>query len=82
MSMVAKAIDNEWDDFERQVVPQGANEIQRAAMRQAFYAGAIAALNLLGERATALHEETATAAGAWAVSQPRIFSEKCNTQGL
>lgn len=35
-------IREQWESFERQVIPIGASAIQRQEMRRAFYAGAIA----------------------------------------
>ncbi len=34
-------LEKQWQSFREQVIPANANEVQLAAMRQAFYAGAL-----------------------------------------
>ncbi|HEY9697075.1 MAG TPA: hypothetical protein V6D10_07415 [Trichocoleus sp.] len=38
---------NEWQSFERAVMPKNASAVQRQEMRRAFYMGAVAMLNIM-----------------------------------
>lgn len=42
-----RSVKNEWDSFEKSIIPIGAPEIQRIEMRRAFYAGATSLLQLM-----------------------------------
>ena len=48
-----------WDDFDKQVVPKNAREIQRGEMKLAFYSGAFLMLNHTGEIADKYTEHQA-----------------------
>lgn len=42
-------LEHEWRDFRDSVIPLSAAEVQRDEMRRAFYAGAQAVLNVVGD---------------------------------
>lgn len=53
-----KPIDEEWDNFVKQVLPKNVSKVQREEMRRAFYGGAVSLFSLIvnsfdgGEEAT------------------------------
>lgn len=53
-----RTLADEWRDFARQVVPQGAPDVQRVEMRRAWYAGAAAMFGLMTGGLDADHEPT------------------------
>lgn len=45
-----KALEAEWEDYRRKVIPLHAGEVQVAESRRAFFAGAASVYNLITER--------------------------------
>lgn len=48
-----RSIQEQWDDFSKNIIPRGAGEIQRDECKKSFYAGALTMIEAMGEIATA-----------------------------
>jgi len=55
-----KIIQEQWEDFKRQVIPKGASLTQVQEMRRAFYAGSAATVSIMCDTSkTKMSEEAA-----------------------
>ena len=51
-----ETVKSSWDEFEADIIPKDAPEIQRHEMKRAFYMGALFGVTFMGERSRAVSD--------------------------